>query len=169
MPHCGTSTFDFHFDYRLIVFKDVQHSTRTGIRCIWWNVINVCWNDVGVLDWDGVVHVWLDNCRRVSPWLSMPPSVLFGAEWNISISKSQRVRAGIPSMRNPASIEMISASVELCETEVFLLHIQLFDTNLWLSKMHRTPADVNFVSRIQLFFRSRPEKWPLSYSKSFCI
>ena len=21
------------------------------MRCIWWNVINVCWNDVGVLDW----------------------------------------------------------------------------------------------------------------------
>ena len=33
------------------------------------DVIYVCWNDVGVLDWDGVVHVWLVNCRRVHPEL----------------------------------------------------------------------------------------------------
>ena len=68
MSHCWISTFDNHFDYRLAVLKGIQHGTRTRIRCIWWNVINVCWNDVGVLDWDGVMHVWLNNCRRVSPW-----------------------------------------------------------------------------------------------------
>ena len=70
MPHCGTSTFDNYLDYCLIVHKDIRHSTGIRTRCIWWNVINVCRNDVGVLDWDGVVHVRLDNCRRVSPWLS---------------------------------------------------------------------------------------------------
>ena len=42
----------------------------------------------------------------------------------------QRVRAGIPSMRKPASGEMISASVELCETEVCFLHIQFIGTNV---------------------------------------
>ena len=68
MPHCGTWTFDNHLNYCL---KDIQHSTEIRMRCIWWNVINVCWNDVGVLDWDRVMHVWLDNCRRVSPWLSL--------------------------------------------------------------------------------------------------
>ena len=31
----------------------------------------------------------------------------------------------IPSMRKPASREIISASVELCETEVCFLYIQL--------------------------------------------
>ena len=35
-----------------------------------------------------------------------------------------------PSMRKPASREMISASVELCETEVCFLHIQLTGTNV---------------------------------------
>ena len=50
------------------------------------------------------------------------PSVLFGTEWNTSITKSKRVRAGIPSMRKPASTEMMSASVELCETEVCFWH-----------------------------------------------
>ena len=44
------------------------------------------------------------------------PFVLFGSERNTSITKSQRVRAGIPSMRKPASREMISASAELSYT-----------------------------------------------------
>ena len=62
VSHCGTSTFDNHFDHRLIVLKDVQHSTGIRILCIGWNVINVPWNDVGVLYWDGVMHVRLDDC-----------------------------------------------------------------------------------------------------------
>ena len=54
--------------------------------------------------------------------------VWFGEEWNTSITKSQRSRAGIPSMRKPASREITSTSVELCETEVCFLHIQLIGT-----------------------------------------
>ena len=38
--------------------------------------------------------------------------------------------AGIPSNLNPASKEMISDSVELCETEVRFLHIQVVGTNV---------------------------------------
>ena len=67
MSDCGTSTFYNHFDYGLIVLKDIQHGTSTRMHCVGWNVLNVSWNDVGVLELDGVVHVWLDNCRRVSP------------------------------------------------------------------------------------------------------
>ena len=37
-------------------------------------------------------------------------------------------------MRKPASREIISASVELCETEICFLHIQLIGTNEWLPK-----------------------------------
>ena len=59
---------------------------------------------------------------------------------------SQRVRAGIPSMRKPASRDMISVSVEQCETEVCFLHIQLIGTNVWISKMHNVPPDVEFES-----------------------
>ena len=43
---------------------------------------------------------------------------------------SKRSRPGIPSMRKPASREINSASVELCETEVCFLHIQLMGTNV---------------------------------------
>ena len=42
-----------------------QISTR--MYCVGWNVVSVSWNDIGVLDWDGVMHGWLDKCRRVSP------------------------------------------------------------------------------------------------------
>ena len=65
---------------------------------------------------------------------------------NTSITKSQRVKAGILSVREPTSREMISSSVELCETEVCFLHIQLVGTNVWLPKMHRIPPDVDFQS-----------------------
>ena len=70
----------------------------------------------------------------------------FGEEWNTFITKSQRSRAGIPSMRKPASREIISASVELCETEVCFLHIQLTGTNVLLPKMQKSAPDVDFES-----------------------
>ena len=47
-------------------------------------------------------------------------------------------------MGEPASKEIISASVELCETDVCFLHIQLPSTNVWLPKMHKSPPDVDF-------------------------
>ena len=56
------------------------------------NVINVCWNDVGVLGWDGVMHIWLDNRRRVSPWLSLGSinSVRYGMKYfNHQIPESE--------------------------------------------------------------------------------
>ena len=44
---------------------------------------------------------------------------------------------GIPSMRRPASKEITSDSVELRDTDVCFLHIQLIRTNVWLPKIHR--------------------------------
>ena len=41
-------------------------------------------------------------------------------------------------MRKSASKEI--TYVELCETEVSFLHIQLVGTNVWLPKMHKSPA-----------------------------
>ena len=46
------------------------------------------------------------------------------------IIRSHKLRAGIPSNLSRASREMISDSVELCETEVCFLHIQLIGTNV---------------------------------------
>ena len=47
-----------------------------------------------------------------------------------SASDDQTSSAGRPSMRKPASREIISDSVELCETNVFFLRIQLIGTNV---------------------------------------
>ena len=50
-------------------------------------------------------------------------------------------------MRKAASRQIISASVELCETEVCFLHIQWTGTNVWPTKMHnKIPPDVDFES-----------------------
>ena len=49
-------------------------------------------------------------------------------------------------MRKPASGEVSSASVELCETDVCFLHIQLIGTNVRLPNMHKSPPDVDFES-----------------------
>ena len=80
MSHRGTSTFDNHFDHSLIVLKDIQHGTSTRMYCVGSNVVNVSWNDVGVLALDEVVHVWLDSLQRVSPELSLGCSILFGTD-----------------------------------------------------------------------------------------
>ena len=60
--------------------------------------------------------------------------------------RSHESRAGIPSILNPASKEMISDSVEVCETEVCFLHIQIIGTNVWLPKTHNVPPEVDFES-----------------------
>ena len=52
----------------------------------------------------------------------------------IATIRSHQSRAGIPSTLNPTSKKMISASVKLCETYV------------WLPKMHNVPLDVDFES-----------------------
>ena len=59
--------------------------------------------------------------------------------WTVTI-RSHKSSAGIPSILKPASKDMISDSVELCETEVCFLHIQLIGTNVWLPKIHNLPG-----------------------------
>ena len=60
--------------------------------------------------------------------------------------RSQKSSAGILSNLNPAAKGMISDSVELCETEVYYLHIQLIGTNVWLPKTNNVPPEVDFES-----------------------
>ena len=60
--------------------------------------------------------------------------------------RSHNSRAGNPSNLNTVSKEMISDSVELCETAVCFLHIQLIGTNVWLPQMHNVPPEVDFES-----------------------
>ena len=54
--------------------------------------------------------------------------------WTTATIRYHKSSAGIPSNLNPVSKEMIADSVELCETEVCFLHMQLIGTNVWLPK-----------------------------------
>ena len=75
--------------------------------------------------------------------------------WRTVTIRSHKSNAGIPSLLNPAFKEMISDSVELCETEVCFWHIQLNGTNVWLPKMHNVPPEVDFESKIS----AKSESW----------
>ena len=66
--------------------------------------------------------------------------------WGTSTIRSHNSRAGKPSNLSPVSREIISDSVELCETEVGFLHIQLIGTHVWLPKTHNVPPDIDFES-----------------------
>ena len=64
--------------------------------------------------------------------------------WRTITIRSHKSSAGVPSVLKPASKETMSDSVELCETEVCFLHIQLIGTNGWLPKVHNVPSEVDF-------------------------
>ena len=56
-------------------------------------------------------------------------------------------------MCKPASREITSAAVELCETEVCFLHIQLIGSNVRLPKMHTIPLMLTW--RLQSLLQSQ--------------
>ena len=63
-----------------------------------------------------------------------------------SSTKSHKSSEDEPSIRKPASNEMISDSVELWNTDVCFLHIQLIGASVRLPKIHKTPFDVHLES-----------------------
>ena len=121
VSHCWTSAFDYHLIYGFSVLRSTSHSTtsrRSHVRRLLRSRLT-CLVEFWFFMWSGVL-------RDRFPCDSWPLDLLiwFGEEWSTSITKFQRSSAGIPSMRKPASREIRSASVELCETDVFFLHIQ---------------------------------------------
>ena len=94
-----------------------------------------------------------DNCSTsrflfsVGEWFpavqSLPCLAVLFVERNTSITMSQRSRASSPSIRSPASNETIFDSVELWDTDVCFLHIQLMGTNARLPNIHKTPPEVD--------------------------
>ena len=54
-------------------------------------------------------------------------------------------KAGCPSILNPASNEIISESVELWDTDVCFLHIQLLGTNVRLPNIHKILPPPRFI------------------------
>ena len=107
-----------------------EECTFEEIKSMWFNTL--------VIPWD----LWSSSLTMGLPGLSIVWIVFPKTE----TIRSHNSRAGIPSNLNPASKEMISDSVELCETEVCFLLIQHIGTNVWLPKMHNVPPEVDFES-----------------------
>ena len=74
--------------------------------------------------------VWFGFLHRFPVCMLGLVLVLFGVVPGTSMTKSHKSSAGKPSIRKPASNDMISDSVELCDTDVSFLHIQLIGTSV---------------------------------------
>ena len=90
VSHCRTSAFDDHFNHCFVVLenKKALHQNEKTSRSTKHNQ-----------------HYTIQECRAgLGSWFDFGCACFwFGEEWNTSITKSQRSRAGIPSMREPAS------------------------------------------------------------------
>ena len=96
-----------------------------GVRSMFVGMTLVCLIGMGLCMFGLTIA---DGFQRGSLSLGSICSVRYGMEYfNHQIPKSE---TGIPSMHKLALREMFSASVELCETEVCFLHIQLIGTNV---------------------------------------
>ena len=141
----GLRPLSIILNHGFVVFKDVQLRFTLRRMCVGGYVIHLTQlrNLRFPSDMLGL-GLGIKNCP-VSWWLACLGWTLLLVERNTSITMSQRSRADNPSIRNPASREMISDSVELCETEeVCFLHIQLTGTNVLLPEIHKTPPEVDF-------------------------
>ena len=81
---------------------------------------------------------------------------------DFKIPKTQRSRAGTPSIGEPASKEISSDSAESFETAVCFLHIQLIGTNVRLPIMHNIPSSPRSILNLEDLLRNRsPEIIPI--------
>ena len=137
MSHCRASSLYDHLDHCFVVFKDIQQSILTRRMHVW--KIKSTFSGSLIFPW--ILFRVGDLCGCLRSWLFW-----YVLPWRTASIRSHKSSAGIPSNKNPASKEMISDSVELCEIEVSFLHIQLIGTNVWLLKMHNVPPDVDIES-----------------------
>ena len=129
--------------------KDVQLRTRLEKNvCLWERGPHAT-----IAQHLGFPFVWVWCVLRTVSCLASVSrcrmSWCFGILWVVpstSMTKSHKSSAGKPSIRKPASNDMISDSVELWDTDVCLLHIQLMVTNVRLPKMHKIASEVDFES-----------------------
>ena len=104
MSHCGASSLHNHLDHCFVVFKHIQQSFLMRRIDVWVNKINIV--QISFLYDSGACFQELQRSDPTNQVL------------------------GIPSNLNPVSREIISDSVDLCETEVCFLHIHLIGTNV---------------------------------------
>ena len=147
MSLCWTSALDDHLDHRFIIFQKCEASHRIeknsclrkhNQRCLFQDRCAEL-----VLTWFWVCFLDGVSCGKFPCTFSLDFIDWLEEECNTSRTKCQRSRAGLPSMRRPASREIISDSAELCETGGCFLYIQLIGTNVRLPNMHKILPEVD--------------------------
>ena len=121
MSHRLASAFDDHFDHCFVVLNNVQQSTN-GEKVLLLERRDQSLSDNFLSAWEvSTLFGFWDVChnavalRRVFPPVPMNVGV---GECNTSKTESHKSRAVMPSMRKPASKDVTSGSVELCDTAV---------------------------------------------------
>ena len=110
MSQCRTSAFDDHLDHSLVVFKDVQHGSLMRRIRVWGNKIDIGQFKMSLRNWNVGMRIQLFlNVLLRDGSLRACLSFCFWFEFACITStvKSQRSSAGIPSIRKPASREII--------------------------------------------------------------
>ena len=143
-----TPSFHYHFVNCLVIFKNIQLGITLRRMCVAGHVIYLsqlintffaarCQKLLDVLfGFYLLLGLWVSRSRCQKLWWKV--SYQFGAIVILVWQMSQRSNAGKPSIRNPASKDIIS--------EVCFLHIQFSGTNVRLPDKHKTPPDVDFES-----------------------
>ena len=133
--------------FRLIVLTDIQHgigqkNSHSKARC----------QHETNQDCRAWLEHWFDSWCACLTWcdatsLPVPMNPWF---YQIGLGIMEHFKNPIPKIKSWNSINRLKrnylSSVELWETGVCFLHIQLIGTNVLLPKMHRIPPDVDFES-----------------------
>ena len=138
VSHCWTSALNDHLDHSFVIFKKCITETHLekSVR-LWYNGPNATIDQrLGFCLGLDVRSLSGSPTQFLAAGLVVGDVVLFD-ERNTSITTSQKSKASSPSILNPASNDIISDSVELWDTDVCLLHIQLMGTNVRLPKFIR--------------------------------
>ena len=137
MSHCRTSSLHNHLDHCFVVLN--THN-KASWRADWtFEGTESMFSITLIFFWDfWCLWTSLSGCPDRSETRDIFPRT--------ETIRSHNSRAGKPSNLSPVSKEMISDSVELWETAVCFLHIQLIGTNVWLPKTHNVPPEVDFES-----------------------
>ena len=132
VSHCKASSLYDHLDHCFVVFKPYEKNSRLRKQ-------NQHYSDhQSFQEFSFALEMWTKFPCTCWLWFVSP--------WRTLTIRSHKSSAGIRSILEPASKDMISDSVEMCETEVCFLHIQLIGTNVWLPKIHNVPPEVDFES-----------------------
>ena len=163
MSHCPTSTLSQHLDHCFVVFKHIQQSFMMRKLDVWGNKIKI----IQFIDHPPRLLAFVKSCERrknfvcahneVSPFYHGSESCFQELKQSDPINRER----WIPSDLNLASKEMISDSVELCETEVWFLHIELLGNKSRFCFFPANSMTSTYTDKNNPFFTMYKETFPI--------